>query len=65
MTDPHKPTTSHTPKKKRKEKKRKGEIMNRKGIVEFDEKQRTILKDNAVKTNHLPYKWFSQSRFSQ
>ena len=38
--------------------------MNRKGIVELDEKQKAILKDNPVKTNHLPYKWFSQLRFS-
>ena len=38
--------------------------MNRKGIVESNEKQKAIIKDNPVKTNHLPYKWFSQSRFS-
>ena len=38
--------------------------MNRKVIVEFDEKQYVVLKDNLVKTIHLPYKWFSQSRFS-
>ena len=38
--------------------------MNRKGIVESDEKQKAIMKDDLVKTNHLPYKWFSQSRFS-
>ena len=37
--------------------------MNRKGIVESYE-QKAIMKDDLVKTNHLPYKWFSQSRFS-
>ena len=37
--------------------------MNRKGIVESDE-QKAIMKDDLMKTNHLPYKWFSQSRFS-
>ena len=35
--------------------------MNRKGIVESNEKQDVVMKDNPVKT---PYKWFSQSRFS-
>ena len=40
--------------------------MNKKGIVESDEKKnkKTILKDNQVKTDHLAYKWFSQSRFT-
>ena len=39
--------------------------MNRKGIVESDEKKKkTIFKDNQVKTDHFTYKWFSQSRFS-
>ena len=38
--------------------------MNRKGIVESNEKQDAIMKDNPVKNIHLPYKWFSQSRFS-
>ena len=38
--------------------------MNRKVIVESDEKKKTILKDNQVKTDHLAYKWFSQSKFS-
>ena len=38
--------------------------MNRKGIVESNEKQDAVMKDNPVKTIHLPYKWFSQSRFS-
>ena len=38
--------------------------MNRKGIVESNEKQDVVMKDNPVKTIHLPYKWFSQSRFS-
>ena len=31
--------------------------MNRKGIVKSDEKQKAIMKDDLVKTNHLPYKW--------
>ena len=38
--------------------------MNRKGVVESNEKQDAIMKDNPVKNIHLPYKWFSQSRFS-
>ena len=38
--------------------------MNRKGIVESNEKQDAVMKDNPVKNIHLPYKWFSQSRFS-
>ena len=33
--------------------------MNRKGIVESNEKQKLVIKDNPVKTNHLPYTWFS------
>ena len=55
---------THTLKKKRKKKEKESEIMNRKGIVESNEKQDVFMKDNPVKTIHLPYKWFSQSRFS-
>ena len=50
--------------KKRKKKEKESEIMNRKGIVESNEKQDVVVKDNPVKTIHLPYKWVSQSRFS-
>ena len=46
-------------KKKKKRKEKESEIMNRNGIVEYHEKQKAIMKDNLVKTNHLPYKWFS------
>ena len=28
------------------------------------EKQEAFMKENPLKTVHLPYKWFSQSRFS-
>ena len=38
--------------------------MNTKGIEESNEKQEAFMKDNLVKSIHLPYKWFSQSRFS-
>ena len=39
---------THTKKIKiKKEKKRKGEIMNRKGIVEFDEKQKNNLEGQS------------------
>ena len=66
MTDPHRLASSRTQKKKEKKKRKEkeSEIMNRKRIVESDEKQKAIMKDNPVKTNQLPYKWFSQSRFS-
>ena len=51
-------------KKEKRKKKKESEIMNRKGIVESNEKQDAIMKDNPVKNIHLPYKWFFQSRFS-
>ena len=38
-------------------------MMNRKGVEESNEKQEAFMKDNPVKTFHLPYKLFSQSRF--
>ena len=38
--------------------------MNRKGIVESNEKQDVVMKDNPGKNIDLPYKWFSQSKFS-
>ena len=38
--------------------------MNRKGIVESNEKQEAIMKDNPVKNIHLAYKCFSESSFS-
>ena len=52
---------THTQKRK---KEKESEIMNRKGIVESNEKQDVVMKDNPVKTIHLPYKWVSQSRYS-
>ena len=54
---------THT-KKKKKEKKKGSEIMNRKGIVESNEKQEAVMKDNPVKNIHLPYKCFFESSFS-
>ena len=56
ITRTHTHTHTHT--------KEESEIMNRKGIVESNEKQDVVMKDNPVKNIHLPYKWFSQSRFS-
>ena len=53
----------HTQKKK-KRKEKETEIMNTKGIEESNEKQEAFMKDNPMKSIHLPYKWFSQSRFS-
>ena len=38
--------------------------MNRKEIVESNEKQEAIMKDNPVKNIHLPYKCFFESSFS-
>ena len=38
--------------------------MNRKGIVESNEKQEAVMKDNPVKNIHLAYKCFSESSFS-
>ena len=61
---------AHTHQKKKKKGRRKkrkekeSQIMNRKGIVESNEKQDVVMKDNLVKNIHLPYKWFSQSKFS-
>ena len=60
---------THTKKKKKKKEKKKkkkkeSEIMNRKGIVESNEKQEAVMKDNLVKNIHLPYKCFSESSFS-
>ena len=43
-------------KKEKRKKKKESEIMNRKGIVESNEKQDAIMKDNPVKNIHLPYK---------
>ena len=56
---------THTKKKKRKKKKKmESEIMNRKEIVESNEKQEAIMKDNPVKNIHLPYKCSFESNFS-
>ena len=55
---------THTKKKEKKEKKKESEIMNRKEIVESNEKQEAIMKDNPVKNIHLPYKCFFESNFS-
>ena len=55
---------THQKKKKKKEKKKESEIMNRKEIVESNEKQEAIMKDNPVKNIHLPYKCFFESNFS-
>ena len=38
--------------------------MNRKGIVESNEKQEAVMKDNPMKNIHLAYKCFSESSFS-
>ena len=52
---------THTQKRK---KEKENEMMNRKGVEESSEKKEAFMKDNLVKTFHLPYKLFSQSRFS-
>ena len=49
---------------KRKRKEKESEIMNRKEIVESNEKQEAVMKDNPVKNIHLPYKCFFESSFS-
>ena len=54
-------THTHT---KRKRKEKGSEIMNRKGIVESNEKQEAVMKDNPMKNIHLAYKCFSESSFS-
>ena len=50
--------------KGKKKKEKESEMMNRKGVEESNEKQEAFMKDNPMKTIHLPYKLFSQSRFS-
>ena len=37
-------------------------MMNRKGVEESNEKQEAFMKDNLVKTIHLPYKLFPRAK---
>ena len=64
MKDPYRPIKSRIKKKKNLKLEKESEKRTRKRIVEFYEEQKTTMNENLVKIKHLPYKWFSQTRFS-